>query len=60
MLIPYTAFGIGEKAKSSLNEVVIGPMPHQNLASNSVSAALHKMGIKGWAVRHSQSSYRDW
>lgn len=61
MLIPYFKFDLGD-ANAYLQEVVIGPNPHRDLAGRAVSLFMRKLKLFNpeMRVRNSRSPYRNW
>lgn len=60
MLIPHFAFSLGENWKEArvIDEIVVGPTPHMELAVSSLSEFLTRHGVKPQQITPSQVPYR--
>lgn len=59
--IPYVPFSLVHGHVSvPIEELIIGPMPHQESAVRGISGALRERGIRWHSVRLSQVPFRTW
>lgn len=60
-LIPYYKFSIiGEAGRHSINNIVVGPSPHMELAQNSLTTFLHSQKLTSVEVKTSKIPFRNW
>ncbi len=61
MLIPYQEHSFPDKSHSvPIEELVVGPTPHPDLASDAAQALLSSCGLSSASVRSSAIPYRTW
>ena len=60
MLIPYLPIQLRDSTNQfPVDEVIVGPTSHQNLATIAVTGLLNRAGIKHWNVTNSKIPYRE-
>lgn len=59
-IIPYYIFSLGERTNElPIREVVVGPNPNQELATNPISSLFSKYGISKWEISTSKIPFRE-
>lgn len=61
MLVPYLIVKLADEPNNlPIREIVVGPTPHPELASDSVAGFLMSRGIAGFNVNASRIPFRQW